>query len=283
MQNFIAKILMNKVTDGSGGGAPGDKTPPASPPSPETKQLPAAEPPAPKGEGDTHDDFGYPKAPKEPEVKKEGAAPKEGQDPPKDPAPKAPEDVKDPVTGYGKEPVVDPAPKKDEPPPQPPPEGLDARVKDLPKELQDEVKDDAAEIQKLKLAPEAEKAQIDRLVEKANKKLADAKSNFENAQREVQIRKQERNKGWFKELKEDPSFGGEKFDASVARSEKALAECLPRTKKMLTEGKEMVPPYLMRDLLDLHDRLNPEDKMVTGDPPAPEKKDEENNPLDFYQ
>jgi hypothetical protein len=290
MQNFIAKILMNKAGEGDGGAGTGSsgytETPPAN--DPNSSKSAGQQPPA-KGaanletQGAETDEFGYEKAPAAPGEKKEGEAPKEGQEPPKAPAAE-PKKVEDPATGYGKEPVVDPSKKADDKTPPAPPSDLEKRLETLPQELQDEVKEDVARMSKMKLSPEAEKEQIDFLVERANKKFTNAKTNFENNEQTAKIRKQERNKGWFKELKEDPSFGGDKFDGNVHRAEQVLADRLPRTKKILTEAKEMLPPYLMRDLLENWERDNPADKMVTGEPPAPENKDDEsNNPLDFYQ
>lgn len=89
---------------------------------------------------------------------------------------------------------------------------------------------------------------------------------------------------WKQELKDDPKFGGEKFDHSIQQSEKVLHEFFPGLKKILTERGGMLPPYVMRDLAKLAGHLYSSEKLVQGDPSVPPKKEEvkEDDPLAFY-
>lgn len=89
---------------------------------------------------------------------------------------------------------------------------------------------------------------------------------------------------WKKDLMADPEFIGEKgdqFDKSILKVNQLL-ESMPNTKKMLTDSKGMLPPYLMKDFLALARRLNPTHKFEGGNPPAP-PEESENFLDDFYR
>lgn len=92
---------------------------------------------------------------------------------------------------------------------------------------------------------------------------------------------------WKTELKTDSDFGGEKFTHNIRQVDKIVDEFFPGIKKVLTEGKTMLPPYLMRDLAKFADHLYSPERLTQGDPITPkqseeENKDKSNDPLDFY-
>lgn len=53
---------------------------------------------------------------------------------------------------------------------------------------------------------------------------------------------------WGQELRNDPVFGGQNFDTNVHMVNMYISEFLPETNKHLTTTKQMLPPYVMRDL-----------------------------------
>lgn len=82
--------------------------------------------------------------------------------------------------------------------------------------------------------------------------------------------------GWKKELMDDTTFGGDNFDINVDRVEKVLTNFMPNTRKVLTDRGNMLPPYIMRDLLTISKSLNPTTVLVNGDPSKPVKKENDN-------
>lgn len=287
MRNFIAKILMDKAGDSpAGGGQPGKEIPP--PPGAVAKPAAAAEPPAAEAGGKEYDEYGYEKVPASPEEKPEPRKeePKAGGKK-EDPPPKA-EDLKGNLTGYEEEApeVKESEPKKDDGPPPPPPTDLDKKVEGLHKSFADKVKEQVARIQKKGLPAEKEKELIDEAIADKKKEQADAQAWGEKAQRDQALAVQKQKAAWHKELKEDPDFGGEKYLTNISRGVKVLDEYLPELKKELTDNKQMLRPSVMRGLARIADALYRDDKLVLGDPPAPEKaageKDEKSDPLAFY-
>lgn len=257
MLDFIMKQRFEEKKD-----VPPGAPPPADPP--------AAVPP----KEEEVDDFGYAKEPSPPDEKK---------DPPKEEkkegekAPVIPklEDIKEPATGYDKEPekLEDP-PKKEDPPKES--DEIDKMFDGIPKKEVDRVR---ALIEKHKPSPELLKDYADNL----KKDYVDAKANHDQSVKAAEREKQQIRATWHKELKEDTTFGGANFKTNVARGEKVLEEFMPHTRKALTDNKSMLPPYVMRDLATLADHLYPEQKLVQGDPPPKEEaKDESDSALDFY-
>lgn len=179
------------------------------------------------------------------------------------------------TTGYGEEP-----PKVEEP--TPPVEEKPVKT-DLGFELKLEglAKEEAEKI--------VEFAKVNELSEKAAQAFADfRKSQIKSAeesnvaaQRAAEQERQRLRGEWHKELKNDPNFGGEKFAHNIALAEKVVDQLMPNTKKMLTERRSMLPPYVMRDLVKIGELLNPTSKLVQGEPPAPEAP-EEDDALAFY-
>ena len=188
---------------------------------------------------------------------------------------KKPEDEVRAKTGYEEEPpkVEEPPPAKEEPPVKTD-LGYELKVEGLP----------AEEIKTI-----TEFAKANELSQKAAQAFADfRKSQIKSAEEakvaneKAQLAERDRiRSGWHKELKTDPQFGGEKFANNLLAAEKVVNEFMPHTKKMLTERGSMLPPYVMRDLVKLSEVLHPTQKLVQGDPPAPEET-EEDDPLAFY-
>lgn len=214
---------------------------------------------------DKFDDLGYEKDPSIVEPPKEETPPAEDDKP-----------VDKPSTGYGDLEEEEPAKKEDEKPAE----------DDKPVELTDEQKaqKEVAEVVK-DLGDNYDK---DKILKFAN----DNKFSKEQLQAYVKLVKEEeaeikklqeenkklQRKSWHEELKKDPEFGGEHFVKNLDRVEKVLQNNLPNTKKVLTEKGGMLPPYIMKDLLGLAKALNPTNKFVGGEPPAP--KDDGGNFLD---
>lgn len=269
MLKFTPKIKMYEVDDGSEGGG--------NSPEPKTEQQPepAQSASAPETQGDKFDDFGYPE---EPEAKGDPKPKGEPEKKPEPPEAPAADDKVDPVTGYDKEPAVvvePPAPPKEEP-----------KV-----ELDFEI--DAKTIPDVEIAKIKQFAKSQGLNQKQTQEYLNIrKSEIAEVERQIVEAKKNQDKAiaaqktkWFNELKADPTFGGEKFKHNVQQSEKVFDQFLPETKKALTASGQMLPPYLMRDLAKLGDRLFSTDKLVQGSPPAPPEKteDKEVDPLDWYE
>jgi hypothetical protein len=227
--------------------------------------------PAPQGEGDKFDDFGYEKTEPEGDKKPEGSGDKKPEVP-KETSTK----VETPATGYGeKDPVVEeppaPAPKKEEID-----LGYELKVEGVPEEDVTKLKTFAKQYA---LSKEAAQAYLD--LRKAEHEKY--KASVAESEREYEIEKQKVRAEWHRELKNDPAFGGEKFGSNILRAEKVMEEFMPNTKKVLTERKAMLPPYVMRDLAKLADHLYSTERLVQGDAPKPsEPVEEKDDALAFY-
>jgi len=213
------------------------------------------------------DDLGYPK----------------DDEPKSEESPKKPEEeagIEDSATGYGKEPdpVVDEPEAKAEEEAKPKEEGeLELNVEGLE---EDEVKSIREFSKKHGVTKEvaqaladqrkSENARLDALAEEHSKQLKKAKE-------------QQRAK-WHNDLKSDPDFGGEKFAFNIKRNDKVLEQFLPLTKKALTDGGGMLPPYVMRDIAKLADHLYSKENLTHGDPSDHTSKEDskQSDPLDFY-
>lgn len=230
--------------------------------------LPKVETPAAPIVEATVDEFGYPivkEEPKVPEAKKPEAKPK------------VDETTLKTSTGYEEEPKVEAEPPK-------PPEvkkdlelGFELKISEIiPKE----------DVAALKLF-----AKTHGLNEKQAQAFVDLKTvefeNFTKAEQEFK-KAQERGKllqrkTWWDELKNDKTFGGEKFESNMKRAGRILEEHFPATKKELTARGTMLPPYVMRDFAALADQLYATETAVLGDPPAPpETKTEVDPALAYY-
>lgn len=273
----IANIFLNEEVKpgeaGAGGsGYSAEPVKPTEPAAPATGTTPVE--PA----GDQYDQYGY-------KVVKaqEGVDDKEGKPEPKPESEKPPEEkIETPGTGYDAEkPPEEPKPVEEKPDEKPDDKavlGFELNFEGLP----DEEKTKIIELAKGAKDP---KELLDRYI--AFRKTEIVEQAKLNAQAE-ETHKQNVTKvrsTWHKELKEDPNFGGDKFASNIHRAEKVLNDVMPETKKELTKRGSMLPPYVMRDLAKLADRLYSTPKLMQGDPPSPiaDKEKEEIDPLDFYR
>ncbi len=261
MQRFFPLLKLNKVIDAF-----------PAPPAPAMPAPPApANPPAPEASGDTHDDYGYEKetpaaAPADPAK----PAQKTGESPP-------PEKVEAPATGYGAE-----IPEPEVLPPAPPSAPVVPPVLDeLDKALDGLEKTEHAKIKEFATKHAITVDQAKAYAEMRKAEYAEFKALNERLDKEALAERQKKRISWQKELKEDPTFGGEKFETNVAKAEKVLEKHLSNFKKSLTESKAMLPPYVMRDLAALHDVLYSTETLVQGDPIAP-KDETSDDPLAYY-
>lgn len=272
---FKFKFLKyNEAGDGDGSaGAPPAKneTPP-----PAQKDAPNTPPPQ---EGGNTDEFGYAKAPADDKSGEKGdGEKKEGAKTPSKDDEKIPEDA---VAGYGdKAPEVPDAGKQDDPPKKKEDDGLgyELEVKDLDEKEVQAIKDLAKE---MKLTKE----QAQTFVEIKKKELVDMKASQDAYEKQVQVEVTKQKAAWHNELKTDPDFGGEKFAHSVAKVEKFISEFMTDTKKVLTERKSMLPPYVMKDILRAANKFYDTEKLVTGSGASDRnssKEEKEVSPLDFY-
>jgi len=260
MLNFITRFKLEQAKETpSSGGAP--KTFPIAP----TATPPVAAAPVAAASDDNLDELGY-----------EKLTPDEKKPEEKAPEKKAAADIKvdTPATGYSEDP-----PKVEDPTPEPPAKkeeidlGFELKLDGLPEEEANKIKE-FAKRNKLSKEVTQELANIRQVEFKAAEKEA------KEAEAAAEKLKQETRAQWHKELKEDPTFGGDKFAFNIKRAEKVVDEFMPGTKKMLTERKSMLPPYVMRDLANLADRLYDTEKLTQGDAPAPTPKDD-NDPNAF--
>jgi len=221
-------------------------------------------------DGDNNDEFGYKKAAEE---KKEGEKNEKPPEKPKE------EKVEVAATGYAEEPVVTP--------------------EDAPPEKKEEPKVELEYELDLKDLPDGEDAKIKEFakINKLSKEAAQAFADFRKIQEKsfkdaaLQFKKEQEaatkqlKAKWYKELKEDKDFGGEKFSHNIMQVEKLVDQFLPETKKVLTERKSMLPPYVMRDLSNFAEHLyQQKEKLVTGEPSKKVEKqvEDEFEHLKFY-
>lgn len=259
-------IKCDKSKEGGGDApaAPATKTEtPATPPKVEAKtETPKAEA-APAPAAKAVDEFGYEVDPKD--------APK--------PAEKKPEEIKlDESTGYGENPPE--VPEEEPAPPVTEPEiklEYELDSKDVDEKEAVKIKEFA---KTHKLTKEAAQAFMD-LKRTELKSAAEAKAESEKQQAKAVATLKS---NWFNELKNDPTFGGEQFKYNLMQAEKVLKDHLPETKKILTERKSMLPPYVMRDLAKLAAHLYSSDNFTQGEPTIPDKPvvNEKESHLSFY-
>lgn len=271
------QIMMKQETANEGAGAstgysPAVETPPS--------EQGAATPPAnAEAAGDKLDQYGYAKAPDKSAEKVEVVTPPAVEEKP----PEKLEDIKDAATGYGiKAPPApkdgDPAPAEVVPPVEKPPEELTIDTKGLDEKEATKLVDFA---KANKLSKEAAQALVEMRKSESVASLA-----AQQAQAKAQIAEIAKLKaGWHKELASDPNFGGDKFEKSLMKVEKVLADFMPSTKKELTARGSMLPPYVMRDLAKIADTLYSNDRLIVGESgSAPKDKEEKvSSPLDYYK
>lgn len=270
MLSFMPQHKLEQIKEVSGGGAA------AVPP-----VVPAAAS-APAGEVET-DDLGYEIMPAKKQV-----VDVQGAKAATDEAEKAraegraandaakPDDQKiDPSTGYGEEPPKVEEPVKKEEPAAKPDLAYELKLEGLPKE---EVEKVAAFAKKHALSQEVAQEFAD--LRKSELKAAEERAASD--QREQEQAKMRLRREWHTELKNDPQFGGEKFGFNIMQAEKVVQEFMPNTKKVLTDRKSMLPPYVMRDLARMASTLYSTEKLGQGEAPAAPKKNDVDEALEFY-
>lgn len=265
---FIKFLLQNEADpelDGGGGIEP-EATPNSTPPAEGT----------PSDEDDGLDEFGYAKPATPPAATPDKKA--EAGKKPEVPAKKTDDEKPEGILGYGAEP-----PKEGEPPAaaKPPVEediklDFELDVTKLPKE-------EATKLKKFAKEHGMNEKQAKAYVSLRTQEIAQEQAAQEQADADFEREVQETRRGWDKELRDDPNFGGEKYSHNVKLVEKVVSEHMPNFKKALTDKGTMLPPYLMRDLAAVGKLLYSTSKLVTGDPPAPPKQEEDpDSHLDFY-
>lgn len=269
MRNFMQMLKLEQLEAEKGGGGGGKSaTPPAAAKPPVSDNSPA--------EDDKFDDLGYEKTPaasaSEGEKDETGKAGKE-------PEPAAAADDKEitPASGYSDDPS-----KVEDPEPEPAPKADDI---DLGYELKTEglPADEVAKLKDFLKKNGATKEIAQALMDLRKSELKAADETRVKAEEAAKKEQAETRKRWMKELKDDPVFGGEKYGFNVKRAERVIEEFMPGTKKVLTERKSMLPPYVMRDLARLADHLWATEGLKTGNPPAPsETEEEQDDALAFY-
>lgn len=269
---FFNNLKQDQATDLNVGGYGAPATTTQVPPPPAQQQANPA-PTQAAGDSDADDgldEFGYEIA------KPEQTPPAQAQTPNPQAKKEAVAPATEPVAGYGKDPVVVPPPAA--------PETTPAEPIKLEYELdgKDLEKADFEKLQKFALDNKLSKEVAQALVNDRKAEQAQYKAEFEKIQNESKQKIAEQKASWHKELVDDPKFGGENFLHNLARVDKVLSTLMPGTKKVLTERKSMLPPYVMRDLLTVYNTLYSTDELVGGNPPVPAAAEKEESPLDFY-
>lgn len=180
-------------------------------------------------------------------------------------------EVEKKATGYSNEPEK---PKKEETKSEDEKSETEVDIEKLKTDITETVKNlpegyDQEKVVKFAMENGFSNDQVKAYVELQNTSNADAIEAHENS-----VAKQKSD--WYNELKDDTTFGGENFDLSIKRSEKVLEEFFPNLKKVLTDKGGMVPPYIMKDFLNLHKVLNPTAPLVNGEPITPVTEDDGN-------
>lgn len=224
---------------------------------------PAANPPAAQAQGDADtDEFGYAKE-KPAEGTPAAAAPaaKKPDEKPVAGDPNAPA-----ASGYGEEPPPAPAEKKVEaivPDPNAPKDPFEFDAEDAKDLHADEVKMLQGLAKKVKEA-------------KTDKELVKALASFRKEENAQLVKFQEKEKQeradalatikakWHNELKNDSTFGGEKFAHNLKQVEKVLNDHLPDFKNDLTKSKGILSPNHMRNLATLANHLYSTPTLVEG-------------------
>lgn len=255
MRKLIKMPVLEQASEGQGGGGTPTQTQPKADPVP----PPAANTPPPEPGGDKFDEFGYQKPEGKSAETKEAAPPKDAKVEDKK--------IDTPVTGYGAPPVPVVEEKKEVVPPvvDPNKPTFELKVEGLTPE---QVTAMNARIKEDELTQKQAQNEINRVIS-ANAKSATAKVEAEKANAK---RTQETRVNWYNELKGDTTFGGDKFQQNVQRSEKVIDEMMPEMKKFLTDNKAMLPPYVVKGLMRIGEALYATESMVQGGPHVQQKE-----------
>lgn len=268
------QVLFDKEKDGAGAGGgsgyeetspkPGEGAPPSETPSKNPPQSQAA-----GNNDDDLDDLGYKKS-KAPEGGEKDKKAREKKDDEKVETPP-------PASGYG---VDDPPPKDEKKdPPVTPPKDENDPYKDVKIEGLEDA--EAKRLKEFAKANSLSKEAAQALVEQRKLDIKAVKDADTDRVQKLKEQVQNTKSQWRKELKEDLNFGGKNFALNIGKAEKVL-DLMSATKKELTTRGSMLPPYVMRDLVKLHDQLFGTEEFVQGEAGASEKPNEEDSDLDDY-
>lgn len=254
---------MDEAKDGTEGSG--------APPTQQQATTPTATSDAPKVEatGSALDEYGYEKVQTTGDKKPEGKA---DDKPKQDASAKSTEETDavelDETTGYSKE-----APKLVEDATiDKPAEEVVADPKDeigYELDLKDLLKGESEKLTEFIKSNKVPKEIADAYVKLRKQEIAEYNSQVTEFQKNQERQKQVQRVAWDKELREDPTFGGEKFERNVKRAQKVYSDFMPETKKALTGKQNVLPPYLMRDLAKLGDTLFKSISPVEGNKPNP--------------
>lgn len=280
MLSYMPKLKLDKAGEaGAPPPAAAFPPPPAAPPVAPLAPPPAKDSPPAEAPGSKVDDLGY--APHEPQPgDKDYVAPAKGKEKPPEPAP-PPEPVKveKPATGYGTKPPENPPAAPPPQTPEPVADEFDPALEGLAKEEAGRIKEFA---KKNTLTVAQVKAFADvRKIELKNDQAALAKAQEDAKNQTLRIRA-----SWDKELRDDPDFGRDNLEKNLGNAERVLEDFMPQTKKILTERGGMLPPYVMRDLAKMAEKLySGNEKLVQGEAsvPPPPAKTPTDEALEFYQ
>jgi len=203
------------------------------------------------------------------------------------------EDAKPELTDVQKmyeddKPTEDPKPE-DKPTEDPKPEDKPTEEDDKPVELSKEDADkvlgelgegyDRELISKFAMDNKFSKEQMEAYVTFAKDQDTKTVSDYEERASQQKV-------DWKKELKNDKDFSGENgenFSKSRDQVDKVLENLMPNMKKKLTEGGKMLPPYVMKDILNIYRTMNPKSKLVSGETSTPPKDDKDNHLEYLYE
>jgi len=259
-----SRILYDQINTGDTGGAGGTTNAQVPPPSTTTTPDPATT----QAQGNQFDSFGYPikpAVPPPPPQATQNQGTTQGQ-------PDATATSKqEPEVNAGYNTPTEP-PKDDTPPPTPPAtppvDDPNKIVTDFGNLSEADKKAFGDYFEKHKLSKEAR----DEMVAIKKNEIAAQEQAKIAYDKQVEIETAKLKSNWYNELKTDKDFGGGNFDANIKAVNKFITDFMPGVKKMLTEKGGVLHPTVMKDYLSLAKKLNETEKMVKGDPGAPETK-----------
>lgn len=219
----------------------------------------------------THDEHGYKITP---ETQNDGDIPTPpSAEPTPDESGENDETIEPASTGYSKAADVDGDEPKDDKPEDDKPEEDEPSEEKTEEEYKQEISEtveglpegfDKEKVSEFAIKNKFSKEQLEAYVEFAKQEQSLI------AERNAEAIKQQREE-WQNELANDKEFGGEHFDLNLDKAGKMLKKYMPNTEKVLTERGSMLPPYVMKDLLNWYKTINPTNSLVNGKPPSAEE------------
>jgi len=259
-----SRILYDQLNTGDTGGAGGYNNaqvpPPVTPPTPNSTPT--------QTQGDQFDNFGYPIKPAVPPPPQ--ATQNQGTTQGQPNATTTPQQEPTEVgTGYEKPIEAPVTPPPATPPATPPPtDDKNKIVTDFGNLSEADKKSFSEYFDKHNLPKEAR----DALVEIRKNEIATQQQAKVELEKQIKLEETKLRSNWYNELKTDKDFGGANFDANLKTVNNFMTNFLPGLKKMLTDKAGMLPPVVMKEYLSIAKKLNETEKLVNGDPGAPETK-----------